>query len=48
MDSPRSVRPTGALTVERAFLFIGGLCWVLLTLLLITWDNKPRRQPIEE
>lgn len=31
--------------MERAFLFFAGLCLVLLTLLLITWDGKPRKEP---
>lgn len=32
--------------MERAFLFFGGLCFVALTLLLIVWDGKPRKEPI--
>jgi hypothetical protein len=31
--------------MERAFLFFGGLCFVALTLLLIVWDGKPRKEP---
>jgi hypothetical protein len=32
--------------MERALLFIGILCLVSLTLLLIIWDGKPRKEPI--
>lgn len=32
--------------MERAFLFLAGLCWVGLVLLLILWDNKPRKEPV--
>lgn len=31
--------------MERALLFFAGLCFVSLTLLLILWDGKPRKEP---
>lgn len=33
------------MTMERAFLFLAGLCWVSFVLLLILWDGKPRKEP---
>ena len=36
----------GTLTMERAFLFLAGLCWVGLVLVLILWDGKPRKEPV--
>jgi hypothetical protein len=32
--------------MERAFLFLAGLCWVGLVLTLILWDGKPRKEPV--
>ncbi|HET6805736.1 MAG TPA: hypothetical protein VFH59_09880 [Frateuria sp.] len=32
--------------MERAFLFLGILCLVILTILLILWDGKPRKEPV--
>lgn len=33
--------------MERAFLFLGMLCFVGLTLLLILWGGKPRKEPTQ-
>jgi hypothetical protein len=35
------------MNAERILLFFGGLCWVGLVLLLILWDGKPRKEPVE-
>lgn len=32
--------------MARALLFLAGLCWVGLVLLLILWDGKPRKEPV--
>lgn len=31
--------------MERFFLVVGILCLVTLTLLLIVWDGRPRKEP---
>lgn len=33
--------------VKHALLFLAGLCWVGLVLVLILWDGKPRKEPIK-